>query len=57
MNPIMDLYLIYHKNRKYWDRQRWANSLDLDQTPQSMVSDLGQHFLQLFQLYFKYTNR
>ena len=30
----------------------WANSIDLDRTPQHATSDQGLHYLSLIQLYF-----
>ena len=37
---------IYHM---YSDRQAWANSIDLDETPQNAASHLGLHCLPLIQ--------
>ena len=49
-------YLInseYHNNFKYRDRQARANSTDPDQMLQNAASDLGLHWLQLIQHYFR----
>ena len=37
----------YHNNPKNWDSQAWTNSVDPDQTSNSMVSDLNLHCLLL----------
>ena len=39
----------YRSDPKYWDRQAWANCVDLDQTPQNAASDQGLHCLPLLQ--------
>ena len=44
----------YHIYSKYWDRQAWANPIDLDQIPhnmvsQNMASDQGVHCLPFIQ--------
>ena len=36
----------YHNNPKYWDRQAWANSVDLDQ-----MYDQSLHCLSLIKLF------
>ena len=41
-----DRYLRYPIYPKYWDRQARPNSVD--QTPQTVISDQGLHWTQLF---------
>ena len=45
------MYLVHGKNRKYWDRKSWANSVDPDQVLQNAASDLGLHCLPLIQYF------
>ena len=46
-----------HNDPKYLERQAFANSVDLDQMPQKMVSDQGLHYLPYMQQYFRHINR
>ena len=48
------LNLKYRSKRKYWDRQAWANSVDLDRIPYNAMFDQGLHCLSLIQK-FLYT--
>ena len=41
---MMTIYLRYSNNPKFWDRKAFANSVDLDQTSQNMVSDQSSLF-------------
>ena len=43
LETVYHIYLIY----TYSYRQAYANSVDPDQTPQNVVSDLGLHCLRL----------
>ena len=49
--------LIYHIYPKYSQRQVWANSVDPDQMPQNVASDLGLHCLLLIQHYLDQTGK
>ena len=42
-------YAAYRIKAKYWDRQTWANGVDLDQTPQTASSHQSLQFLPLNQ--------
>ena len=47
----------YQNNRKYWDRQAFANSVDPEQMPQNVESDQGLHYLPYIQQYFRHIKR
>ena len=42
----------YSKSPKYWGIQAWANSVDPDQMPQNVASDLGLHCLPIIQQFW-----
>ena len=46
----------YHNNRKYWERQVFANSVDPDQMAQNAASDLSLDCLPYIQQYFRQVN-
>ena len=47
-HPVLEKYNFnqYRTYPKYSDRKAWANSVDPDQTPHNVASDLGLHSLQ-----------
>ena len=47
----------YRNNPKYWDRQAWANNVDLDQMRQNAAFDQSLHCLPVIQHYFSHINR
>ena len=48
------MFKYYRNNPKYWDRQAFVNSVDLDQMSQTATSDQGLHGLPYIQQYFRY---
>ena len=53
MGSRENIFISYHNNPKYWDKSALANSVDPDQMPQNVASDLGLHCLPYIQQYFK----
>ena len=43
--PMVSVFMQYHNNPKYWNREAFANSVDPDQMPQNVASDQGLHCL------------
>ena len=62
MGPMIPNVMKYNlhygscNNLKYWDRQAWANSADLDQMPQNPASDQGLHLFAIGPAIVKHIN-
>ena len=51
---FVNLFIAYTMfTPKCWDRQAWANSVDLNQMPQNAASDQGLQCLPLTQQFIK----
>ena len=42
---MVSVFMQYHNNPMYWNREAFANSVDPDQMPQNATSDQGLHYL------------